>query len=148
MDELIDDCTEVTRRVDLDLSAEELWALVGDADGWADWLVDAAEVELAEGRTGRVVVDGEERLVTVGPIEIGVGVRFEWWPSESPTDRSIVELVVSPSEYGSRLDIRERFAGSPGTATAAADRHEAAVQWELRIVLLWVKATLGAPVPR
>ncbi|MEZ5219307.1 MAG: SRPBCC family protein [Ilumatobacteraceae bacterium] len=104
------------RRLDLDLSPDELWELVGDGDRWPDWLVHESEVEVAPGSGGQVVDDeGIERTVELDEVVPGEAVRFRWWPSDSPAEESSVELVVAPWGDGSRLTVRE---SRPGLAAA------------------------------
>lgn len=115
-DDSIPERSTLERRLDLDLSPDELWELIGDGDRWPDWLVHESEVEVAPGSGGQVVDDeGIERTVELDEVVPGEAVRFRWWPSEAPSEESSVELVVAPWGDGSRLTVRETL---PGLAVA------------------------------
>ena len=66
--------TLITRTVETELSAERLWALVGDGAAWATWMVDEAAVEVRPGGEGVVVDAGAERAVRIGSIGDGAAV--------------------------------------------------------------------------
>ena len=53
----------VTRTAEFDLSPDELWALVSDGRRWSEWMVDRADIDVAEGATG-----------TLGPITYDPGI--------------------------------------------------------------------------
>ena len=51
---VMDEPLIVSRDIDLDLPADELWSLIADGEGWETWLVDEAEVAVETGATGVV----------------------------------------------------------------------------------------------
>jgi uncharacterized protein YndB with AHSA1/START domain len=129
----------VTRELDLEIGADELWNLVGDGTRWADWLVDAGDVEVVDGGLGTVVDDeGTDRQVVVERVEPGRAVRFSWWPTGGPEQASTVELVVLPTHQGSRLLVTEVMASAHTPRTGLA--------WEMRIVCLWASTVCLASV--
>ena len=121
------DTTRITRTVDTDLDAADLWALVGDGDGWARWMVDEADVDVRPGAEGTVVDDGVERAVRIDRLDRS-RVGFTWWPQDRPELVSAVELTVAPSPGGSTLRVTETFSACATTTTAE--------RWDGRLFLL------------
>jgi hypothetical protein len=121
----------ITRTVETDLDAEQLWDLVADGDGWASWMVDAADVDVAPGATGTVVDDGVERTVRIDRLG-DHDVAFTWWPQDRPEQVSAVELVVLPAAVGSRLHVTETYLSASAATTLAA--------WDVRLMLLVARA--------
>jgi uncharacterized protein YndB with AHSA1/START domain len=134
----VDDDLTITRDIDLDLSEQELWDMIGDGDAWSKWLTDAADVVVAPGRDGEVVDDGERRFVHIDDVVPGRRVAYRWWPASEPDAVSSVELVIIPSSAGSTLRVRETIRAS--SAAAAAHR------WEVRAIVLWSCAFELAPI--
>jgi uncharacterized protein YndB with AHSA1/START domain len=130
----------VSRDIDVDLPADELWSLIADGDGWERWLVNRADVAVETGATGVVHDDGEERVVRIDEVVDGERVRFEWWPAERPGDASAVELVVLPSLAGAVLHVTEVF---PPQRTVLA--RAAATAWEVRALAAWLSARSLVP---
>ena len=130
----------VSRDIDVDLSADELWSLIADRDGWARWLVDDADVAVVSGATGVVHDDGEARIVRIDEVIDGERVRFQWWPANRPGDASAVELVVLPAPTGAVLHVTEVF---PPQRTVLA--MAAASAWEVRARAAWVSARNRVP---
>ena len=124
----MDDLT-ITRDIDLDLTEEQLWELVGDGGAWSQWLTDESDVVVAPGGEGDVVDDGERRHVRVDDVVPGRRVNYRWWPASEPDVVSTVELVIVPRPGGSTLRVRETI-----QASSAAS---AAVRWEVRAIVLW-----------
>jgi uncharacterized protein YndB with AHSA1/START domain len=122
--------TRITRTVETDLEVDELWSLVADGDGWARWMVDEADVEVAPGSAGTVVDEGVERSVRIDELD-GHRVAFTWWPAARPELVSAVELVVLPAVGGSQLRVTE-ISLSASTASATA--------WDVRMMLLVAQA--------
>lgn len=129
MDELA-----VTRDIDLELTEEELWALVGDGRAWSEWMTDAADVDVVAGGGGEVVDDGVRRHVRVDDVVPGREVRFRWWPDDEPDVVSAVRLVVLPTPSGSTLRITETRALAAATVSAVTTLD---LRWEVRVLALW-----------
>jgi len=124
----------VTRDLELDMSPDELWSLVGDGDRWPEWMVDQATVEVAPGRGGTVHDRGVDRDVFVREVAEGERVAFDWWERARPDVISTVELVVAPTATGAGLRIIETFPAAPAVVTARAD-----AAWSVRSVGLWLR---------
>jgi len=131
--------TRVSRTIDTDLDAAELWSLVADGQAWARWLVDESDVDVTPGAQGTVVDDGVERHVRIEhrddrPDGDAARVAFTWWPDDRPDLSSAVELVVLPTSQGSRLLVTETFAAARASATAGT------LRWDVRLLLLVTQA--------
>jgi uncharacterized protein YndB with AHSA1/START domain len=122
----------VSRDIDLDLPAGELWSLIGDGEGWETWFVDEAGVAVETGATGVVRDQGQIREVRFDDVVAGERVSFDWWPAGRPGDASAVELVVAPSPSGAVLHVTETF---PPRSTAQASA--AWLTWEVRALAAW-----------
>ena len=122
--------TRITRTVDTDLDVDELWSLVADGDGWASWMVDEADVEVAPGSAGTVVDDGVARTVRIDELDEH-RLTFTWWPEARPELVSAVELVVLPAVNGSQLHVTE-------TALSASAMRP--IAWDVRLMLLVAQA--------
>lgn len=105
----------VRRDIDVPLPADDVWPLVADGDGWAEWLVEEADVAVESGGEGTVVDDGERRGVLVERVVPGERVTWTWWPSDRPDDASRVDLEVVPAAERTVVRITE----------TRADRHRA-----------------------
>jgi len=127
--------TVVSRTIELEISPNELWSLIGDGDRWAEWMVDESDVEVAPGGGGSVTDDGVNRGVRVVEVTEGEQVRFEWWPVGEPDTTSTVELVVAPNDTGAVLRVVETF---PVRHDFAATK--ASVAWNVRAVCVWAFA--------
>lgn len=129
--------TVVTRTVDLEMSPEDLWALVGDGDRWSDWMVDESAVEVAPGSDGRVHDDGVDRGVRITEVVEGERVLFDWWPADRPDSVSTVELEVVPRDSGAVLHIAETFPPARHLALVMASASTASVAWDVRAACIW-----------
>jgi hypothetical protein len=128
------EATSVQRTIDTDLATPDLWALVNDAAGWATWMVDEADVDVAPGGGGRVVDDGVGRTVRIDRLDddgTGGHVGFTWWPDDRPDLASAVELVVAPTAAGSRLRVTETQLHASSAAPGG---------WDVRLMLLVAQA--------
>lgn len=126
------DSTRITRTIETNLDSSELWALVADGAGWAEWMVDGADIDVDTGAHGTVVDDGVEREVRINRVEPSRSVAFTWWPQARPDQVSTVELVVIPARTGSRLHVTETYASASVGASALA--------WDVRGILLLARA--------
>jgi hypothetical protein len=134
------DAPEVTRTIETDLPAEELWGLVGDGAGWADWMVDRSTVTVEPGGEGTVDDDGIERTVRIDEVT-DARVRFTWWPSDDAHRSSTVELVVVPAGDGSTLHVTERYTASAlGSMGSPSMWAPAGIRWDVRGVLLSLRS--------
>jgi uncharacterized protein YndB with AHSA1/START domain len=123
--------TRITRTVETDLDADELWGMVADGAAWARWMVDESDVDVAPGGAGRIVDDGVERAVRIDRLH-DHALAFTWWPQDRPELVSAVELVVLPASGGSRLHVTETYLSASAAAAPAA--------WDVRLMLLVAQA--------
>lgn len=131
--------TVVTREIDVDLPASELWAVIADGARWADWLVDEAAVEVTPGAGGTVVDGGEERTVGVSSVQPDQGLRFAWWPTDRPDLASSVELTVVETASRAVLRVVEVFPPVTAMATVVPSAR-ASLAWDVRACCLWMCA--------
>jgi len=130
------DPTTITRHVDLDIPADELWHLVSAPDQMATWLGDSVELDLRPGGTGTVVDDGVVRHVQIEEVSETRRLSFTWWESDDRSTESRVVFAIGTTADGrSRLTITETLRDqSPGLfACASAGK----LRWEVRVLSLW-----------
>lgn len=125
------DDLQIEREILLQESADEVWPLLSSADGWQQWLVDEAHIQVADGAEGDVVDGGVVRHVQVVEVDQARGVTFRWWERDDPDAVSEVRIQVLPLlDGGSRMLVVER----PLVASASASALQAA--WDMRALLL------------
>ena len=134
---------DIEREIEVDLPADQLWELIGTAEGWQRWLVDHAAVVVAAGAEGEVVDDGDRRTVRVVQIDAGRGVTFEWESADRPGDRSVVSLRIVDDEHGARLHVTESWSAA---AACAGCPLRAGARWDLRECVLCLGALAACPV--
>jgi uncharacterized protein YndB with AHSA1/START domain len=130
----------VTRAVDVDLPREELWHLVGDGGGWADWMVDDADIDVQPGAEGTVIDGDRTRDVRVTEVVEHERVSFEWWPSGDQDATSSVELVIVPRAGGAEVRIVETFPAPRTIVAAVASPAWARRTASLRACARWLLA--------
>lgn len=140
-DELHTGELHVERDIVLDRPVAEVWRLVGTAEGWQEWLVDQAAVEVAAGGSGTVVDGDVVRHVDVREIDHGRSLTFRWWEPDDPGAASMVSIHVHELPGGgSRLRIAERQVqpGAPAAMASAGRRPVLSTWsvWEVRACLL------------
>jgi len=119
-----------TAEILLDGEIAEVWQLVASAEGWQQWLVDAAEVEVAEGAAGEVTDDGVTPEVRVTEVDEQRRVMFQWWERDDSSAASEVVIELHPLlGGGSRERIVERPLGMTLSACGARS-------WDVRGLLL------------
>ncbi|MGD9794550.1 MAG: SRPBCC family protein [Acidimicrobiia bacterium] len=100
---------DIERSIDLDVDADETWRLAGTAAGWTEWLVDVADVDIAEGAIGSVVDDGLTFAVEIDRVEPGRAVTYRWFDADEPHLVTTVHITVEPTPRGgSRLIVHEQ----------------------------------------
>lgn len=133
------DDLQIEREITLQESVAEVWPLLSSADGWQQWLVDAATIEVADGAEGDVVDGGVRRHVQVIEVDQDRGVTFRWWERDDPASVSEVCIQVVPLiDGGSRLLVVER----PLVASASAGALKAA--WDMRTLMLALTVMLSS----
>ena len=121
----------VERSIDLDRPTAEVWALLATADGWCEWMVDSAAIEVASGAVGSVVDDEVHRRVCIRHVDEGQGLTFAWWEHDDPASASEVTITLHElGDGGSRVHVIER------AVLGAAVRTAQPSVWEVRACLL------------
>ena len=139
------DPTTITRQIDLDTPADELWALVSDPDQMATWLGDAVDVDVRPGGAGTVVDDGIVKHVVVEEVRESRELTFTWWEHDDRSTASRVVFTVDTHESGSRLTISETLHAQAPRFSARAST--ATMRWEVRALALWA-CTVAAVLVR
>lgn len=120
----------VEREILLEGDGAEVWPLLASADGWQQWLVDVAAVEVAEGSVGEITDDGVTRLVRVTEVDEHHRLAFQWWERDDPSEVSKVSIEVLPMPGGTSLvRVTERVVGLSMKAGCSTT-------WEVRALLL------------
>ncbi len=132
----MDDTLSIHRELDLGIGSEELWQAVTDPTVLGDWFGQVVELDLRPGGSGAIVDDdGALRRLVVTRIDDGRTLGFTWWRDDAPGEVSTIELDVVPTGDGSRLVVRETFAGPLDGITASASA--AWRSWGTRLLALW-----------
>jgi hypothetical protein len=128
----------IERLIDLDLTADELWSLIGSSDGWRQWMVDRVDLTVAGGASGVVLDDGVERSVVVGELIDGHSVSFHWSEVGRSDDLSRVTLEIVETATGRRaIKVTEQWL-APSACVDCPLR--AADRWDLRACVLCLSA--------
>jgi uncharacterized protein YndB with AHSA1/START domain len=128
----------ITRRVDLDIDADQLWAALSDPAQLAAWLGDEVDLDVRQGGAGTVVDDGILRHVRSDHVSEGRELAFTWWEADQPNVASTVRFEVEQRPAGgSRLAIVETFDPDSGGSSVAKARAVAAQRWGVRVMCLW-----------
>jgi uncharacterized protein YndB with AHSA1/START domain len=137
-----DDDLIIERTAQLDVGADELWALISTAEGWRSWLVDDTVLDITPESTGSAVEDGRTRSVRIDTVTDRHRVGFSWWDRDDPSSGSCVDLAIVPLPDGrSQLRITERFVGASASAHASISTPmSAGLAWDVRLVSLWLLA--------
>jgi uncharacterized protein YndB with AHSA1/START domain len=120
--------TSVTRTVELDAGADDVWDAIADPELRAQWLDDE---------------DAADRTVRVDEVDSGRRLVWTWWrPDGDEPDASTVEIAITPrTDGGTRVVVTETpLWAAPATITASAS---SARRWDYRLIgleLLFVAA--------
>jgi uncharacterized protein YndB with AHSA1/START domain len=133
----------IEREIELDLPVDELWELIGSAEGWRQWLVDEAALTLLSGETGEVCDDGVRRAVRVAHVDEGRSITFHWSEVDRPDDLSVVTLRIVEDVRGPRLHISEQWLAPVACADCPL---RSGARWDLRACLLCIRASTACPV--
>lgn len=127
--------TTVTRDIELDVPADEAWGLIGDAEGWSEWMVDEADVVVEPGQHGTVTDDGADKRVRIREVVEGERVSFDWWTPGVNSAGSTVVLELVPAGSRTVLRIVESF------PAAVHDSARASLIWDVRATCAWARCT-------
>lgn len=130
--------TSVTRTVDIDAEAGDVWTAIADPDRRTDWLDDP---------------DATARMVRVDEVDAGHRLVWTWWRAGDEPDASTVEIALRPLDGGrTRVVVTETMALPLPTATASASAGAAGVarlRWDRRLLgleLQFIGVLAGAGV--
>ena len=123
--------TRITRSVELDAPAGDVWRALTEPELLADWL-DVVELDVRPGGEGLVVEpDGAIRRARVDEVEAARRLALCWWPEDGSGPASRVELELETTPTGTRVVVTETIASASPAATARAD-----YRWGARFLLL------------
>jgi len=126
----------IERSTDLDMNLDELWQLISTAEGWREWLVDEADIDVSNGSQGTASDAGVRRGVRIDHVHDRRHVDFVWWDRDDPSSQSYVQIeIVELSSGGSRLNVTERLSVSNAAMSTSVDSW-----WQVRFVSLWLLA--------
>jgi uncharacterized protein YndB with AHSA1/START domain len=111
---------EVTRIVELDATADEVWTALTDDEERAAWFGGDGQIDIRPGGVGEVSTpDGSTQRVEVDTVEPGRRLGWRWSP-KSGGAVSVVEFVVESLPRGARLTVTERRLASTGPQASVA----------------------------
>ena len=127
------DVRRVSRSVEVEAGTDEVWSAVSDPELRALWLDDD---------------DARSRELRLDEVDDGRRLVWTWWRPDDEPGASRVEIVLAPTEDGTRVVITETLAAAPvgvaDTAVHAAPATlRAADRWTCRLLgleLLFVAA--------
>ena len=136
----------ITRSVDLEAPAEDVWRALTDRDLLADWLEGDVDLDMRPGGGGTIVEpDGVVRRARVDEMVPARRLSLRWWPEDGAGPASTVRLDLEQTDGGqTRLVVTETLlAPVPGravpVASAALD-----VRWGVRFLLLGCRLLVPA----
>lgn len=110
------DGTRVSRSVELDAPADDVWQMLVDDDERAGWIGGPTELEPVPGASGYAVDEGgDRRQILVEEVTPGERLRFHWWSTDHGA--SDVEIRLLPRGPRTLLTVIET---RTGVATASA----------------------------
>jgi uncharacterized protein YndB with AHSA1/START domain len=99
------DVRSVTRAVEVEADADEVWSAIHDADQRSLWLDDD---------------DARARRLRLDEADDGRRLVWTWWHPDDESGASTVEIVLAPTPGGTRVVVTETLAPTSVRASAAA----------------------------
>jgi uncharacterized protein YndB with AHSA1/START domain len=125
------DATRITRSVELEASADDVWRALTEPELLADWL-DVVELDVRPGGDGLIVEpDGAVRRARVDDVQPARRLSLCWWPEDGSGPASTVELDLEETATGTRVVVTETVASASAAASARAE-----FRWGVRFLLL------------
>jgi len=87
----------VTRSVEVEADTDDVWSTISDPGLRALWLDDD---------------DARSRELRLDEVDDGRRLAWTWWRSEDEPDASTVEIVLAPTEGGTRVTVTETLASA------------------------------------
>ncbi|MDQ6727731.1 MAG: SRPBCC domain-containing protein [Actinomycetota bacterium] len=131
--------TRITRTVELDASAADVWRALTEPALLGEWLDSAVELDVRPGGDGVLVeADGAVRRAHVVEVEPDRRLALRWWPEDGSGPASTVELDLEATPDGTRVVVTETLVPpASGLATASASAAAGAHgRWGVRLLLL------------
>jgi len=118
--------TSVEQSTEIDADVDEVWDVLADPDALGSWLGRDVDLRLAPGAAGRVVdPDGTVRQVLVTDVDEHRRVAWHWWEDGGPL--TSVEITLTPTPSGTRVDVHEIYAAAPRAVLGTAALRGSAV---------------------
>jgi uncharacterized protein YndB with AHSA1/START domain len=103
---------EIRREVDLTGTIDDVWPVVSDTEGLAEWLEGSLDVEGDEvmpGATGTFTeTDGTVHHMLIDDVDEGRSVTWTWWTDDIDEPPSSVSIVIEPIDDVVRVVVVER----------------------------------------
>ena len=126
----------ITRTVELDAPAEDVWRALTEPELLGDWLGQEVELDVRPGGAGVIVeADGAVRRARVEEVEPARRLALRWWPEDGDGPESTVELDLEATGGGTRLVVTETLV-EPAPAVASASAAAVSARWSGRLLLL------------
>jgi uncharacterized protein YndB with AHSA1/START domain len=110
--------TTVDQSTEIDADLDQVWEVLTDPDALGTWLGSDVDLDLAPGEAGRVVdADGTVREVLVTDVDEHRRIAWHWWEHGGPL--TSVEITLTPTPSGTRVDVHEIYAAAPRAVLAA-----------------------------
>ena len=140
------DEVSITRAVELEAAADEVWRALTDPDLLGDWLEGVVALDVRPGGAGTIIEpEGAVRRALVDEVVPGRRLSLRWWPDDGSGPPSSVRLDLEPAGGGTRLVVTETLlAPVPGRAAPLASA--LAARWGVRFLLLGCRLLVPAAV--
>jgi uncharacterized protein YndB with AHSA1/START domain len=130
---LTDSSGRITRSVEVEADADDVWSTISDPGLRALWLDDD---------------DARSRELRLDEVDDGRRLVWTWWRPGDEPDASTVEIVLAPTAGGTRVTVTETLASAGGGLARAPVRSapaslQAGDRWTARLLgleLLFVAA--------
>jgi uncharacterized protein YndB with AHSA1/START domain len=115
--------SRVTREVEVEADADEVWSAISDPELRSLWLDDA---------------DARSRDLRLDEVDEGHRMVWTWWRPDDQPGSSTVEIVLAPTPGGTRVVVTETLAATPTRASVAGSSGTVALRagdrWSYRLL--------------